>query len=268
METPLNPLVDTHCHLYWEGLIERIDEVMARAEETEVKYVVVPGIDAKTSHQAQDLAARYDAVYFAAGLHPQEVSVDGRFEPDEFFAPYADDPKLVAVGEIGLDFGYRRTDDNNPLAEAAQREALRQQVEWAIAHALPVIIHNRDAGRELIALLEELPQARGVFHCFDGNKRTLKFVKERDFFISFAGNLTYTTAQNLRTALPAIPMGNLVVETDAPWLTPEPFRGEINEPARIISTAQTIATQLAKSLEIVKITLLDNSLRLFRFDRS
>lgn len=267
-EAPKAPLVDTHCHLYWEGLIERVEEVLARAREAQVQHIVVPGIDAPTSRLAQELAGRFKEVRFAAGLHPQEVEGDVQFESQEFFAPFIGDPKFVAVGEVGLDLGYRRTGSSDPALEAAQAEAFHRQVQWAAEHGLPVIVHNRDAGREIIVVLRRIPQARGVFHCFDGSRRTLQFLAQRDFFVSYAGNLTYRTAQNLRATLPLVPPDRMVVESDSPWLAPGPFRGSVNEPAHLVETVAQIAAVLEKSSEIVRINLLANSLHLFEIDRS
>ncbi|OPX23852.1 MAG: hypothetical protein B1H03_00530 [Planctomycetales bacterium 4484_113] len=262
------PLMDTHCHIYWEGLIERIDEVVAHARAAHVERMVVPGINAETSREAQKLAGRFNQVYFAAGLHPSEVKSRDPIDPESFLTPFAGDPRFVAVGEIGLDFRHRRSGRIDSDLETAQMEAFRLQVEWAAAYDIPVIIHNRDAGSEILSILQEIPHARGVFHCFDGSKRTLRFATERDFFVSYAGNLTYPRAQNLRATLRLAPMDKIVVETDAPWLTPQPRRGSTNEPAYLVETVAQMALALEKSPEIVRIKLLTNSLRLFGIDRS
>jgi len=260
--------VDTHCHLYWQGLIEQVEAVMARARAAQVEYVIVPGIDAKTSRLAQDLAARFSGAYFAAGLHPCEVEQGLRFDPEKFFAPFMGNPKIVAVGEIGLDFAHRRETGADPALEETQAAVFRGQVEWAVAHSLPVIIHNRDAGQEIVSLLRQIPEARGVFHCFDGSKRTLRFLAERDFFVSYSGNLTYANAEGLRATAALAPLDKVVVETDAPWLAPEPFRGGLNEPAHLMETVARLAQTLEKSPEIARINLLRNSFRLFNIDRS
>ena len=252
-------LIDTHCHLYWPGLAEHADEVVERALEAGVGTIVVPGIDEETSLAAQALAGRFQCVYFAAGMHPSEVGGAGAFQPAEFFAPFAGDPKLVAVGEIGLDAHHDRS------AVERQLPILHAQLEYADEHGLPVILHHRDAGRPLLAELERFSQLRGVFHCYDGSKKLLNYARDHDFYISLAGNVTYESAHNLHSQLERIPESKLVVETDAPWMPPAPMRGKRgSEPADIVYTLDFIAGRLAKSANMLRITVTRNSRGLFQ----
>jgi TatD DNase family protein len=253
------PLVDTHCHLYWQGLLENANEVVARAQSAGVGYIIVPGLDMETSQRAQELAHRFECVYFAAGVHPSEAEKYPAFNAQDFFKPFAGDPKLVAIGEIGLDAHYDRS------ALPAQLALLREQLMYAADGDLPVILHHRDAGRELVALLEEYPGLRGVFHCFDGSRRLLKFASEHGFNISVAGNVTYPTAHNLHSQLARIPEELLLVETDAPYMPPEGVRGERGSvPADVALTVAYLADVLAKSLNMLRIYLFRNTCKLFR----
>ncbi len=252
-------LTDTHCHLYWPGLAEHADEVVERALEAGVGTIVVPGINEETSLAAQALAQRFKGVYFAAGVHPSEVENSEGFRPGEFFAPFAGDPKLVAVGEIGLDAHY------DPSAVERQRPILRAQLEYAVEHGLPVILHHRDAGRPLVTELERFSQLRGVFHCYDGSKRLLNYARNHDFYISLAGNVTYETAHNLHSQLERIPESKLVVETDSPWMPPAPVRGKrVSESADIVYTLDFVAGRLAKSVNMLRINVTRNSCGLFQ----
>ncbi len=253
------PLADTHCHLYWPGLAEQADEVVARALEAEVGIIVVPGINRETSLAAQALAQRFPEVYFAAGLHPTEIKSAEDFGAEEFFKPFAGDSRMVAVGEIGLDAYHDRS------AVERQLPILRAQLEYADDRGLPVILHHRDAGRPLLAELERFSQLRGVFHCYDGSKKLLNYARDHDFYISLAGNVTYETAHNLHSQLERIPESKLVVETDAPWTPPAPIRGKRgSEPADIVYTLDFIAGRLAKSANMLRITVTRNSRGLFQ----
>jgi TatD DNase family protein len=252
------PLVDTHCHLYWPGLHEDAAEVILQAQAAGVRYIVVPGLDMETSLQAQELARNHECVYFAAGVHPAEAEKHQGFATEDFFKPFAGDPKLVAVGEIGLDAHYDRA------ALELQLPLLQAQLEYASAHSLPAILHHRDAGKELINLLGGFPNLRGVFHCFDGSKKLLKFAVERGFFISIAGNVTYPSAHNLNSQLMRIPEELLLVETDAPYMPPESVRAQRKcVPADVALTAAYLAAALAKSENMLRISLFRNSCRLF-----
>jgi|GEM_PF-1999813 len=255
-------LVDTHCHLYWPGLAERADEVVERASKAGVGTIIVPGIDKETSLMAQALAQRFSSVYFAAGVHPSEVENAKDFRPDEFFAPFKGDPKLAAVGEIGLDAHY------DPSAVERQCPILRDQLEYAAERGMPAILHHRDAGRRLLDEIGRFSELRGVFHCYDGSKRLLDYAKEHDFYVSLAGNVTYETAHNLHSQLERIPESKLVVETDSPWMPPAPVRGKRgSEPADIICTLDFIAARLAKSVNMLRISVTRNSCGLFQNTR-
>ncbi len=260
-------LVDTHCHLYMSPLGENVEGAIARAKGNGVEKIIVPAINAETAHSARVLAERFEEVHFAVGIHPLEIEPDYTSDSAErcirTFYPH---PKLVGIGEIGLDFRHRRnaSDKNSCSAlEERQAEVFASQVRVACELNLPIIVHNVDAGREIIEVLESFPEARGVFHCFDGAKRTINFLRKREFYASFAGNITYKNARSVRLAIRKTPEERILVETDAPFITPEPMRGNFNEPAYLHLTLEKVAEALEKSAKEVKILTSRNAYYLF-----
>ncbi len=218
---------------------------MENALETGVRYIVVPGLDLATSLEAQELARKHEMVYYSAGVHPAEAKEHANFSAKEFFARFEGDPKLVGVGEIGLDAYYSRE------ALPMQVRLLLPQLEFAAGAGLPVILHHRDAGRELVGEL-------GRF------RRLLKYARENRYCVGIAGNVTYGTAHNIHSQLTAIPEDLLVVETDAPFMPPEEARGRRESaPADVAAVASCIARRLALLENMLRITTSRNSCKLF-----
>ncbi len=231
---------------------------MENALETGVRYIVVPGLDLATSLEAQEMARKHEMVYYSAGVHPAEAKEHANFSAKEFFARFEGDPKLVGVGEIGLDAYYNRE------ALPMQVRLLLPQLEFAAGAGLPVILHHRDAGRELVGELGRFRGLRGVFHCFDGSRRLLKYARENRYCVGIAGNVTYGTAHNIHSQLTAIPEDLLVVETDAPFMPPEEARGQRESaPADVAAVASCIARRLALLENMLRIRTSRNSCKLF-----
>lgn len=252
------PIVDTHCHLYWPSLKAQAAKLVDDALDAGVRYIVVPGLDLATSLEAQELAHKYESVYYAAGVHPAEALKYPSFNVKEFFARFEGDPKLVGVGEIGLDAHHTR----EMLSQ--QVELLHPQLEFAAGTGLPVILHHRDAGKELIEVLAKFPDLRGVFHCFDGSRKLLKYAGKSGLFIGVAGNVSYDTAHNIHSQLAAIPEDRLVVETDAPFLPPGEARGRREcVPADVAETIAVMARKLALLENMLRIRTSRNSCKLF-----
>jgi len=225
-------LIDTHCHL------EMLRNPVAALEEawaTGLEAVVTVGIDAPSSRAAIELAERHERVYATVGLHPHDAdTLDDRLLTE--LERLAEHPRVVAIGECGLDF-YR---DRAP--RAAQITAFVAQIELARRAGLPLVVHGRDAGDEALALLET--HAGGlvvVLHCFS-LPDAVELCARRGYYCSFAGNVTYKNAGALRKAAAALPEASLLVETDAPFLTPVPFRGKDNRPAYVVQAAAAVAT--------------------------
>jgi len=218
-------LIDSHCHLYLKDLDANLPAVLERAANQGVTGVICPGINLETSEKSAAIAANHEPVFAAVGIHPN-YSND---LPDDYLdclRSLAGEEKVVAIGEIGLDY-YR---DYCPPRR--QQEIFRQQLELAQELDLPVIIHNRAADSDVISILQKSGIKKGVAHCFSGGIAEAEQFMDLGFYISFAGNLTYKNS-DLPIVAQEIPLNRLLVETDAPFLSPVPFRGKLNEPGRV-----------------------------------
>lgn len=260
--------IDSHAHLFFNDFREDIDAVLERARNANVRAVIVPGTDLTTSTQALELAEQYQEIYAAVGFHPHDALKFSDADIQNLEALLSH-PKVVAIGEIGLDFYY------NYSPWDVQKRVFWLQLELAVQKELPVIIHTRNSMSDTIDLLtsfiEQNPSwrqgdtkcmQRGVFHCFAGTPNDAATVAEMGFYISFTGNVTFkksTSAgvvQNLGAEM-------LLLETDAPYMTPVPHRGTRNEPAYLPLIAQRIAELCNVSVETVAEKTFTNTLRLF-----
>jgi TatD DNase family protein len=259
-------LIDTHCHLNFHSYDEDRDAVIARAAEAGVTRVINPGIDIDTSREALRLAAQYPGVYAAVGVHPNSTAEfdDSLLETLESLAAQ---PKVIAIGEIGLDYYW----DKSP--QEKQKAAFEAQLALAARLELPVIIHNREAGEDVIAILETwaraLPPAlherAGVLHSFSAPPATAERALAIGFYLGFTGPVTYKNADELRRVAASVPLSRIVVETDSPFLTPAPLpRQERNEPANIPLIVERIASLRQISSEALSKAITENAVRLFR----
>jgi TatD DNase family protein len=251
-------LVDTHAHLDFSNFDSDRVAVLQKAADLGLKLIVNVGCDLLSSQKSVSLAAQYPFVYAAVGIHPHDAArapVDYLSRLEEM----ARSPKVVALGEMGLDF-YR---DRSP--RPVQRDVFRRQLKLARKINLPVIIHARDAHDEVLRILEEegLPTAGGVMHCFSGDLELAKKCLELGLYISIAGPVTYSRSNTLREVAEAVPMERLLIETDAPFLAPEPLRGKRNEPANVAFVAEKVAALRGISSEILGNKCLENARRLF-----
>ncbi|MCF8566285.1 TatD family hydrolase [Alicyclobacillus tolerans] len=251
-------LFDTHCHLFDEKLLGDLKEVVERAKEAGVAEIVVPAVDVETSRQAIAIAEQFDGVYAAVGVHP-EAANDASEEDFAEVAKLALHPKVVAIGEIGLDYYW----DAAPRPK--QQDVLVQQIRLAKQLGLPVAIHNRDATQDTVRILEQecKGDVHGVMHCFTGSFETAKQCMELGFFISFGGPVTFKNARNVREVAAKIPDEWLVVETDSPYLTPHPHRGKRNEPSYVALVAQMLAEVRGQDIRQLESYTTDNAHRLF-----
>lgn len=264
-------LVDTHCHLDFNVFnIDRTD-VIDRAREAGVERMINPGIDLPTSRTAMELASQYPEVYAAVGVHPNEAdSLD--FLRNGFLSDYLKQDKVVAVGEIGLDF-YRQHTPHD-----LQVKAFEGQLELSAQASLPVIVHNRDAGKEVLEILTtwqaglrgsnpDLAKRPGVLHSFSGSIDEAWQALELGFLIGITGPVTFKNAVYLQRLVSIIPLDGLLVETDAPFLTPHPLRGKRNEPAYVRYTVEKIANLRGESVEHVAKVTTANAFRLFQWSK-
>ncbi len=254
-------LIDTHTHLDDARYDTDREAVLTRAREAGVNALVTIGCDLATSRAAVVLAERYPFVYAAIGVHPHEVKHIGDGWYDEL-RRLAQHPKIVAYGEIGLDYHY------NHSAPKEQRHRFREQIGLARELKLPLVIHTREAQADTIAILREerASEVGGVFHCFSGDAWLAKDALDLGFYLSFSGIITFQNATMLRDIAKTVPPDRLLIETDCPYLTPVPYRGKRNEPAYVALVAKTLAevrTPSETAEDIGRITA-ENARRLFR----
>lgn len=255
-------LFDTHAHLHDPWIGDDLPEVMARASEAGVERVVTIGCSLEDSRNALAVAERYDNVWATLGVHPHDAK-DWDDETEAEFRSMAQHERVVAIGEIGLDF-YR-----NLSPPEDQYRAFEAQLALADELKLPVVIHSRDAHEESYGVLLEWSGRRkreqpvGVIHCFSGDAELAHRYHELGFLISFAGPVTYPKNHALREAAASLPIEAIVVETDCPYLSPQPRRGKRNEPANVRFTAEQIAEVRGESVEVVARQTAINAIGLF-----
>lgn len=253
-------LIDSHSHLYMGSWSKNLDVVLERAKEHSIGKIICPGIDIDSSWQSLMIAKNHPNVYAAAGIHPHDASN----APADYINQLRDiltQPKIVALGEIGLDY-YRNISD-----AATQRKVFRKQLQLAKEMDLPVIIHNRNADADIIHLFQQVSPFRGVAHCFTSDLTTAKIFLDMGFYISFAGNLTYRNS-DLPAVAEAIPLDRLLIETDAPFLSPMPYRSKENEPSRLKYIADKLAECQGVSYDIIEMTTQNNAEKLFNLPKS
>jgi len=257
-------LVDTHCHLDFRDFKADLSEVLNRAWATGVECILVPGIDLQTSQAAVELAEAHPQIYAAVGVHPNDAMLWDESTP-EILEAMANHPKVVAIGEIGLDYYRQRT----PWER--QKQVLWEQLNLAERLKLPVVIHTRNASPDdracIIETLEILEKTslNGVLHSFSGNLSEAERTLALGFFIGITGPVTFKNAAELREVVAVVPLDRLLIETDSPFLTPHPHRGQRNEPANVRFVAEKISELHNQPVGIVTETLVANAQRLFQW---
>ncbi|NTU46019.1 TatD family hydrolase [Candidatus Roizmanbacteria bacterium] len=270
-------MFDTHVHLNFSRFKKNLEEVISRAHASGVHEMVVPGTDLKTSQKAVEIAARFEGIYAAVGLHPHHVyeqkdstAADLPWGELEQLLPH---PKVVAIGEVGLDrHPYEETKYENYTVDESfidlQKDNLRRQIGWAIRYKKSLILHNREAKQDLFPLLEEVwdesLSGRSVFHCCEADTELLHFAKKHNLFIGVDGDISYGEAK--KSFIKEVPLEMLVLETDAPFLLPEPLRSQRaypNEPKNIPLIAQIVAEVKGLPVKEIEKTTTENAHRLF-----
>ena len=250
-------LVDTHAHLDDSQFRDDLDEVLTRAQHTGVAQILTVGTDVACSHAAVALADRYPPVFAAVGIHPN--SLDGVDDAAwDAIGTLVTHPKVVAIGETGLDLYRRRT----PLG--LQNEWLRRHIELSCRSGLPLVIHCRQAEDEMLAALTDAGDSlHGVMHCFSGGMHTMQTCVDLGLHISIAGPVTFPKSHALREVAAAVPIDRLLVETDCPYLAPQPRRGRRNEPGSVRYTADAVAQARTVAPEALAAATTANARRLF-----
>ncbi|HUJ80014.1 MAG TPA: TatD family hydrolase [Nitrospiria bacterium] len=256
-----SPIIDSHAHLQFDDFTADLEAVLGRAQDAGVTVIVNVGTDLASSRSAVGLADRYPQLYATVGLHPHEAATF----TDELvtaLAELARHPKVVAIGETGLDYYYQHA------SREAQMTAFRAQLELARAVDRPVVVHSREAKEETLRLLAEAaPGRRGVLHCFTGDLDMAQRAIGMGFYISLSGIVTFKNAGPLRDVAKALPLESLLIETDCPYLTPTPYRGARNEPAFVVRVIDQL-TELtsAASSDAVRAATRRNTVSLFGLD--
>ena len=251
-------IIDTHCHLDDTRYDDDINSVIKNALDNKVDKIIIPGADINDLPKAAKIANSNSNIYFAAGVHPYEI--DGYDE--SVIRKFAKDPKCVAIGECGLDY-FRLPDDNVDEYKSKQKDIFISQIKLAIELNLPLIIHIRDANEDSLKILKEYEDklVGGVLHCFNASPILLELSSK--FYYGIGGVLTFKNAKKLVEILPKIPLNRLLIETDAPYLTPEPHRGKRNEPAFTTFVADKMSDILGMSRDEIEDLTTQNAIRLF-----
>lgn len=250
-------LFDTHCHLDFDAFDADREAVWARANQVGVTHCLIPAIDRQNSAAILRLAEQFEGVYCAVGIHPNSSADFSPVEDIALLRHLAQHPKVVAIGEIGLDYHWDRAPRQQQFA------AFRAQLHLATELGLPVIIHNREASADCLRLLTESEQRRGVLHSFSADEQSAETALQLGFHLGFTGPLTYKNAETTRRVATLTPLNRLLIETDAPFLTPMPHRGQRNEPAYVALVNQRLATLRQRTdTEMAHITT-TNALTLF-----
>jgi TatD DNase family protein len=250
--------IDSHAHLEMDAFNDDRDAVIERAKEAGITGIITIGVTLADSEKGLDIAGMYDIVYASVGVHPHEVK-DIEVDACDRLTILARRKKVVAIGEIGLDFYY------NHSPKDLQFRHFADQLDLAMELDLPVIIHDREAHAETLQFLEyRKGHLRGVLHCFSGDLAMAKKCVDLGFSISIAGPITYKNSEQLRKVAEEMPLETLLIETDAPYLAPRPWRGKRNEPAYVVETARRVAEVRGIAKTEVEIATEMNARRLFR----
>ena len=252
-------IIYTHCHLNDETLYKDLDGVISRAQKVGVGKMVVIGWDKASSKLAIKLAGRYDFIYAVIGFHPEnifDINDDILYETLNLHKH----PKVVGIGEIGLDYHWTKEPEKREL----QKQYFIKQIEFANRVGLPIVIHSREAFNDTVEILtEHKPQHGGVMHCYSGSVEGLNDILNLGLYIGLDGPVTFTNAKTPKEVAAEVPLEKLVVETDCPYLSPHPLRGTVNEPANISLVVDEIAKIRGMSKKHWLDVLYQNSCKLF-----
>lgn len=241
-------LIDTHAHLDFDDYQENFDNLLDELHAAGIKKVIIPGVTIKDTDKIIKLINKYDNLYGAVALHPSEVK---EWDENSYskLEKYAQNKKIVAIGETGLDFYWDKSNIEK------QKKVFIEHIKLAKELDLPIIIHDRDAHGDILEILKQENVSRGVMHCFSGSAEFALECVKLGFYIALGGPVTFKNAKKPKEVAQAIPLERLLLETDSPFLTPHPFRGKKNDPSKLILVAEEIAKIKGISLEeVAKIT--------------
>lgn len=256
-------LFDTHAHLNDDAFKEDLEETILRAKENGVKLINLVGFDDKSIKRALEISEQYDDIYLTVGWHPVEA-IDFNQEKYDMIKEIAlNNPKVIAIGEIGLDYHW----DKSP--KDVQKEVFKKQIQLAKEVNKPIVIHCRDAMGDVLEILKEenAKEVGGIMHCFTGSVESMKLALKENFYISLGGPVTYKNAKHPKEVAKECPIDRLLIETDCPYLPPVPYRGERNEVGYVKYVAQEIADLRETNYENIAQATYENACRLFKIER-
>ena len=251
-------LFDTHAHMDDHAFDEDRHELIAAFPQQGIELVMNPGCSLASSRNADALSKQYPHVYAAVGSHPDAADEVNGTVLEEYRTLCKLNPKIKAIGEIGLDYYYE------DIPRELQLKAFRAQMALAAELDLPVIVHERDAHADGLAVVDEFPNVKGVFHCYSGSLEMAKELIKRGWYIGFTGVLTFKNAKKAVEVAANIPLERIVLETDCPYMSPEPFRGKRNDPTKVYRMAEKLAEIRGLTVEEIHRITTENGKRLYR----
>ena len=250
-------LFDTHAHMDDRAFDADRGALLSSLPQQGLSLVMNPGCSLSSSKNVDKLTRQYDYLYGAVGSHPDVCDEVNEEVLDIYRQLCRENPKIKAIGEIGLDYHYE------DIPRDIQQRAFRLQMALAKELSLPVIVHDRDAHADSMAIVEEFPEVTGVFHCYSGSEEMAKWLVDRGWYIGFTGVLTFKNARKAVDVAASIPLERIVLETDCPYMAPEPFRGKRNDPGKLYRMAERLAEIRNLSVEEVQTITLENGKRLY-----
>ena len=251
-------LFDTHAHMDDASFDEDRESLLAALPQQGIGLLMNPGCSLASSRNASRLSQQYDYIYAAVGSHPDAADEVNDGVLEEYRTLCKQNPKIKAIGEIGLDYHYE------DFPREIQQQAFRSQMALARELGLPVIVHEREAHEDGMKIVEEFPDVTGVFHCYSGSAEMAKWLVKRGWYIGFTGVLTFKNARKAVETASALPLDRVVLETDCPYMSPEPFRGKRNDPGRLYRMAEKLAEIRGLSVEEIHAVTMENGKRLYR----
>ena len=251
-------LFDTHAHMDDHAFDEDRAQLLAALPQQGLSLVMNPGCSLASSRNVDKLTREYAYLYGAVGSHPDVAGEVDEAVIDEYRRICRENPKIKAIGEIGLDYHYE------DVPRQIQQQAFRMQMALAKELSLPVIIHDRDAHGDCMDIVSEFPEVKGVFHCYSGSVEMAQWLVDRGWYIGFTGVLTFKNARKAVEVAEAIPLERIVLETDCPYMAPEPFRGKRNDPGKLYRMAEKLAQIRNREVDEIREITLENGKRLYR----
>ncbi|MCI5484884.1 MAG: TatD family hydrolase [Clostridiales bacterium] len=251
-------IFDTHAHMDDRAFDQDRDSLLSRLPEEGIALLMNPGCSLASSQAAVSLSNQYSYIYAAVGSHPDAADEVNDGVLEQYRALCRDNPKVKAIGEIGLDYHYE------DIPRGIQKRSFRAQMGLARELGLPVIVHEREAHEDGMKIVEEFPSVTGVFHCYSGSLEMAKWLIERGWYIGFGGVLTFKNARKALEVAGNIPLERIVLETDCPYMAPEPFRGRRNDPGKLYRVAEKLAQLRGMTVEEVQAITLENGKALYR----